>query len=132
MFLWGFFICELRVASYELLLKPRVTSYFFTSYELHFMKIKSRVTSWKLKVRVETKKKILTHSFFTYIFEGHQHSLQFIRTFLKKFRTRQGKTTSADLEVQLVQLNHCSGAYSNYWNTLLRNLKLSPYINFYV
>ena len=39
---------------------------------------------------------------------------------------------SADLEVQLVQLNHCDGVYSNYWNTLLRNLKLSPYINFYV
>ena len=39
---------------------------------------------------------------------------------------------SADLEVQLVQLNHCDGEYSNYWNTLLRNLKLSPYINFYV
>ena len=37
---------------------------------------------------------------------------------------------SADLEVQLVQLNHCDGVYSNYWNTLLRNLKLSPYINF--
>ena len=39
---------------------------------------------------------------------------------------------SADLEVQLVQLNHYDGVYSNYWNTLLRNLKLSPYINFYV
>ena len=39
---------------------------------------------------------------------------------------------SADLEVQLVQLNHCEGVYSNYWNTLLRNLKLTPYINFYV
>ena len=39
---------------------------------------------------------------------------------------------SADLEVQLVQLNHCDGEYSNYWNTLLSNLKLSPYINFYV
>ena len=39
---------------------------------------------------------------------------------------------SADLEVQLVQLNHCDEEYSNYWNTLLRNLKLSPYINFYV
>ena len=40
--------------------------------------------------------------------------------------------TSADLEVQLVQLNHYDGEYSNYWNTLLRNLKLLPYINFYV
>ena len=40
--------------------------------------------------------------------------------------------SSADLEVQLVQLNHCDGVYSNYWNTLLRNLNLSPYINFYV
>ena len=40
--------------------------------------------------------------------------------------------SSADLEVQLVQLNHCDGVYSNYWNTLLRNLKLSPYINIYV
>ena len=40
--------------------------------------------------------------------------------------------TSADLEVLLVQLNHCDGVYSNYWNTLLGNLKLSPYINFYV
>ena len=39
---------------------------------------------------------------------------------------------SADLEVQLVQLNHCDGVYSNYWNTLLRNLKLSSYISFYV
>ena len=39
---------------------------------------------------------------------------------------------SADLEVQLVQLNHCNGVYNNYWNTLLRNLKLSPYIKFYV
>ena len=38
--------------------------------------------------------------------------------------------SSADLEVQLVQLNHCDGVFSNYWNTLLRNLKLSPYINF--
>ena len=37
--------------------------------------------------------------------------------------------TSADLDVQL---NHWYGVYSNYWNTLLRNLKLSPYINFYV
>ena len=36
---------------------------------------------------------------------------------------------SADLQVQL---NHCDGVYSNYRNTLLRNLKLSPYINFYV
>ena len=36
---------------------------------------------------------------------------------------------SADLEVQLVQLNHCDGVYSNYWNTLLRNLKLLPYID---
>ena len=35
---------------------------------------------------------------------------------------------SADLEVQLVQLNHCDGVYSNYWNTLLKNLKLSSYI----
>ena len=26
--------------------------------------------------------------------------------------------------MQLVQLNHCDGVYSNYWNTLLRNLKL--------
>ena len=34
------------------------------------------------------------------------------------------KYPSADLEVQLVQLNHCDGVYSNYWNTLLRNLKL--------
>ena len=33
---------------------------------------------------------------------------------------------SADLEVQL---NHCDGEYSNYWNTLLRNLKLLPYSN---
>ena len=41
-------------------------------------------------------------------------------------------TSRADLEVQLVQLNHCDGVYSNYWNTLLRNLKISPYINFYV
>ena len=40
--------------------------------------------------------------------------------------------SSADLEVQLMQLNHCDGVYSNYWNTLLRNLKLTPYINFYV
>ena len=43
--------------------------------------------------------------------------------------------SSADLlEVQLVQLNHCDGVYSlvysNYWNALLRNLKLSQYINF--
>ena len=30
---------------------------------------------------------------------------------------------SADLEVQLMQLNHCVGVHSNYWNTLLRNLK---------
>ena len=37
-----------------------------------------------------------------------------------------------DLEVQLVQLSHCDWVYSNYWNTLLGNLKLSPYINFYV
>ena len=37
--------------------------------------------------------------------------------------------SSADLEVQLVQLNHCDGEYSNYWNTLLRNLKLLPYSN---
>ena len=29
-----------------------------------------------------------------------------------------------------MQLNHCEGVYSNYWNTLLRNLKLSPYIIF--
>ena len=34
--------------------------------------------------------------------------------------------SSADLEVQLVQLNHCDGVYNNYCNTLLRNLKLSP------
>ena len=27
---------------------------------------------------------------------------------------------------------HCDGVYSNYWNTLLRNLKLSSYISFYV
>ena len=40
--------------------------------------------------------------------------------------------SSADLEVQLVQLNHCDGEYSNYWNTLLRNLKPLPYIHFYV
>ena len=39
---------------------------------------------------------------------------------------------SADLEVQLVQLNHYDGVYSNYWNTLLKNLKLSPYISIYV
>ena len=38
--------------------------------------------------------------------------------------------SSADLEVQLVQLNHCDGVYSSYWNTLLSNLKLSPCINF--
>ena len=31
--------------------------------------------------------------------------------------------SSADIEVQLVQLNHCDGVYSNYWNTLLRKLK---------
>ena len=31
-----------------------------------------------------------------------------------------------------VQLNHCDRVYSNYWNTLLRNLKLTPYINFNV
>ena len=30
-------------------------------------------------------------------------------------------SASADLEGQLVQLNHCDGVYSNYWNTLLRN-----------
>ena len=52
------------------------------------------------------------------------------RCFVRK--TGSSLRASADLEVQLVQLNHCDGVYSNYWNTLLRNLKLSPYINFYV
>ena len=46
------------------------------------------------------------------------------------YLSKQLKHSSADLEVQFVQLNHCDGVYSNYWNTLLRNLKLSLYINF--
>ena len=51
---------------------------------------------------------------------------------LNKIVLKYRSATSADLEVQLMQLNHCDGVYSNYWNTLFRNLKLSPYINFYV
>ena len=51
-------------------------------------------------------------------------------------QTNKNKKTdrqpSADLEVQLMQLNHCDGEYSKYWNTLLRNLKLLQYIDFYV
>ena len=41
-------------------------------------------------------------------------------------KERYKSMSRADLEVELVQLNHCDGVYSNYWNTLLRNLKLSP------
>ena len=42
---------------------------------------------------------------------------------MKKYSNNLKKSASADLEVQLVQLNHCDGVYSNYWNTLLTLFK---------
>ena len=101
------------------------------SNKLNFVYIKKQTTSVKKKV-----KKLLIRFLSPFFF---------IRTWWKNFtaevfcsnsknilRACQGWNSSADLEMQLMQLNHCEGVYSNYWNTLLRNLKLSPYINFYV
>ena len=40
--------------------------------------------------------------------------------------------TSADLEVQLMQLNHCDGVLSNHLKYLIRATNISAYSNLYV
>ena len=51
-----------------------------------------------------------------------------IRDFLELIRFG----SSADLEVQLMQLNHCDGVLSNHLKYLIRATNISEYSNLYV
>ena len=51
------------------------------------------------------------------ILQNNQSSLSFVEPIIDSLMTEEENTAedaSADLEVQLVQLNHCDGEYSNY------------------